>query len=348
MVDATSGIKTPSRFFSFRWVYVLTTLLLWWYLLSFMFVEVDYVDISYSPSYLLYNFLGEFGFEGPAGQLDGVFGFYLYEDPYGWPYGGTTRSHLLPKMSTAGYLSSAVIAALAIAFVIPEAGKSKNLPATRGVHFRGKLATSFIVGLALTATLAGAIEFLQIDLITLFQGLGWLPSSAGPYGYGWNDFFPPSGDIVLPVSWIGMLTGTFLFGAIVFTCLSFIRLGRDRYWQAERWTLILTVCGALIVIASLFSRSLSYANYETFLGGAYTTHVVGLFLLTWAWTCRTGVFLMLMRYEKAANNSDAPACFACGYDLRMLTSNKCPECGTPVNAALLSKIQQLQANAETH
>lgn len=119
-------------------------------------------------------------------------------------------------------------------------------------------------------------------------------------------------------------------------------LGRDRYWQVERWTLVHTLGGiALILFSYIYTRNESY-HYERhsfLLGGCYTSWVIGWITLTFAWTCRTALLMMMRTYEKASVNSDEPVCFACGYDLRMLVSDKCPECGTALRPELVKKLK---------
>ena len=201
-----------------------------------------------------------------------------------------------------------------------------------------------MIGLVMTALVAGAIDIFDYNtpIADFFAEQGWLPSGAtggGLYSMGWYDnIYWPDWGIAARVSWVCTLGGVFGFGLIAWIVLSLVPLGRDRYWQAERWTLVFTLLGAVLVAVGLLGLNVDhgyggyrdYSGLEVFLGGLYTTFVVGLFMLTWAWSCRTGLFLMLRRYENAVNDPDNPVCFACGYDLRGTNVSQCPECGAAI------------------
>ena len=345
MSKTDSGIKSPSRFFGFRWAYVLLAAVLWAFLLPLIWIEADH-DALWTPGFLLFNLIAETSLDASWLRLQGVFGLNLYDYSYGtWSSGG----YWVDPMFAAAVLATLLLIGSILAFIIPERGQAKSLPATRGIHLRGKLATALVIGMALTAMTAGFFDLADIDLKPTFNELGWLTASSTGWGYGWQmlTYYPDAG-IAKPVSWIGTCAGVFVFGLLVWLLTTFVRPGRDRYWHAERWTLIFTLFGLALCIAGLFGMrddAWAYSELELFLGGCYTTFIIGLFTLTWAWTCRTAMFMMMRRYEKEAIDSDEPICFACGYDLRMLGSDKCPECGTQVHPEVLVKIR---AQAETH
>lgn len=338
MAHVNSGQPSPSRFFGFRWAYVLLATILWAFFLPLIWTQTDH-QAYWNPTYLLLNLLSEVGLDVPWMRLHGVFGFSLYDFSY---RSMGISDYWVDPMLAATLITTVLLVGSAVAFIIPERGRAKNLPATRGIHLRGKLATVLVLGISLTALAAGFLDLVDIDLRPMFGDLGWLPPiNTWRYGSNTLTYFPFEG-VSKPVSWVSTLAGVFIFGAFTWLLITFVRPGRDRYWHAERWTLIFTLFGlALILFGILGMRSgYFYLDIELFLGGCYTTFIIGVFTLTWAWTCRTALFMMMKRYEKAAVDSDEPACFACGYDLRMLASDKCPECGTAVHPEVLIKIQE--------
>ena len=342
MPHAESGIRSPSRYFGFRWAYVLLTTVLWTFFLSLIWVETDY-STFWTPAFLLLNLIGGSGFDAVWLRLHGVFGLNLHDYSYtAWSPVG----YWIDPLFASATISTILLVGSVLAFTIPERGQAKNLPATRGIHLRGKLATSLLLGMALTATAAGAIDLASIDLKPTFNEIGWLPHVSGWYFGGPILTYFPDGAIAKPITWISVVCGVLVFGTFAWLLVTFVRPGRDRYWHAERWTLIFTLLGLCLTTLGLFgmkSDTWVYRELEVFLGGCYSTFIIGLFLLTWAWTCRTVLFMMMKRYEKAAVDSDEPACFACGYDLRMLTTDKCPECGTSVHPEVIHKLREASA-----
>lgn len=348
MAEQPSGPRSPSRFFSFRWAYLFLTAVLWSFFLPLIWTEPD-LEAFWTPTFLLLNLLGEAGLGASWMRLHGVYGFSLHD----WWYAVNPGDYLIEPMFGATAVCTVLLIGAILAFVVPESGRSKNLPAVRGVHTRGKLAAGLVLGMAMTALVAGVIDVSGLDLRPQFEELGWMSTSSvfnHPWYYGANTLtYLPAGGVARPISWVSTLLGVFMFGALAVALLTFVRPGRDRYWQAERWTLIFTLLGLVLTLFGMFGmrqESYYYSDLELYLGGCYTTFVIGFFTLTWAWTCRTGLFLMCMRYEKASRNADEPRCFACGYDLRMLVSDKCPECGTPVKPELMDKIRALQDGSD--
>jgi hypothetical protein len=347
MAIADSGPRSPSRFFGFRWAYVLLAAIFWFFLISLLFFPNDgtYDNWLQSTNLLIYALTGDG--EYSEMRLHGVFGMML--PAYNWAELFTDRFFSPSNIASAVTVFCLLI--LIALYVIPESGDTKNLPATRGLHLRCKVVSALMVGLGMTALIAGLLDIfeLQDELIDVFDEYGMISISnpTSPWSYI-DQIYMPGYGIAKPVSWGTTLAGVFGFGLVVWLAMTFIPLGRDRYWQAERWTLIFTLLGLALAtfgLCGMIFRDAWYSRHagmEIFLGGYYTTWVVGLVMLTWAWSCRTAMFMMAKRYENAAIETDEPSCFACGYDLRMLASDKCPECGTQVNAKLLAKIKERQ------
>jgi hypothetical protein len=355
MANADSGPRSASRFFSFRWAYLLLAAILWFFLISLLFFPNDgsYDNWLQSTNLLIYAVTGDSEFSEM--RLHGVFGMMLPD--YSWADSFTERFFSPSNIGSAVAVFCLLI--LIAMYVIPEAGDTKNLPATRGIHLRCKIAGALMVGLGLTALAAGLLDLFELhdELIDTFDQYGMITISNfnSPWSYIDQVYMPGYG-IAKPVSWGTTFAAVFIFGLFAWLIMTFVPLGRDRYWQAERWTLIFTLFGFVLTLLGLYGILFQdnwyngHASMEVFLGGYYTTWVIGLFILTWAWSCRTAMFMMSRRYEKAAIETDEPTCFACGYDLRMLASDKCPECGVPVNPKLLAKIHaaaQAKAKQDT-
>lgn len=327
MANADSGPRSPSRFFSYRWAYQFLAYFLWFNLGFVCFVCGELA--GFAPAYLIWNLIsGSYpGIEGLA--MQGVLGFDFGYD--GW-------NNTLPTLATIALL----IGAIAL-FIAPQSNSAKYLPAMRGLHLRAKLSIAFVTGVTATALLAAMLDILHINLLPLFDQTGLMPTHGWTYSWRYKptDYSPSSGIISL-VSLGSLFISIIGAGTITFGVMSFATLGRDRYWQSERWTLLLTLCGIfLILVSGLFLRDdyFDYRNNEQFLGGCYTAWICGWLVLTYAWTCRTMLLMMMMKYEQAAVDADQPICFACGYDLRMLESDRCPECGTSVHPVVLKKMK---------
>lgn len=313
--------------------------MLWAFFLPLVYIEPD-PHAFWNPPYLLFNLLAEADTGVYLMQLHGVFGLNLYDHSYRF---SGTPSYWIDPMLVAAVITTVLLTGSVSAFVIPERAQAKNLPATRGVHLRAKFASALVIGMSIMPLAAGFLDLANIDLKPTFADLGWLQSVNNFQFVGPSLTYFPLDDFAKPVTWILTLAGVLAFGSIAWLLISVVRPGRDRYWQAERWTLIFALFGLALAIIGYFGMRSSNSHYyylEPFLGGCYTTFVIGVFTLTWAWTCRTALFMMMRRYEKAAVDTDEPACFACGYDLRMLASDKCPECGTAVHPEVLVKLRE--------
>ena len=323
MADADSGTNPASRFFNYRWAYISLACLLWFNLLLVMTGEGEMA--LFAPTYLIWNVLtGDFTKIGEL-SAQGVFGFdFGYGDASG-----------------AAFLALLLMAGLIAAFITPESGQTKRLPAMRGLHLRAKLIASFIIGLASAAIIAGLLDAVNADMVKFFTNLGLMPVQNYHGFITIPDNFRPRSGIISLLS-LSVLAAIVMFAggaSFIFMCLT--KLGRDRYWQVERRTLFLTLISLAMIILSLpFLENDIYIYYyhDIFLGGCYTTWIVGWMILTFAWTCRTILLMMMQSYEQASLESDEPNCFACGYDLRMLTTPQCPECGTPVSPKRMEKI----------
>ncbi|MEM6505355.1 MAG: zinc ribbon domain-containing protein [Planctomycetota bacterium] len=341
MGNTSSGTKTPSRFFAFRWAYLLLAAVIWFTLISVLFLPYQGGRENWLRSVnLLVSTLSSED-DVSSLQLHSVFGMDLNDQ--NWV--GLDTDSLISPLDIMSVIWLAVIILLVVGYTVPEAGQAKNLPATRGIHQRARIVAALVIGLGATALVAGVLNFLGLndELIDFFHNQGWVSVS----GFGWSGpDYAPSYGIAKPVSWTATYFGIFSFGLAAWLVFTFLPLGRDRYWQAERWTLIFSLVGLSLAISGLIGIAwnqdefLDYDWMEVYLGGAYATWVVGISILAWAWTSRTIMFMMIRKYEEAAVNTETPTCFACGYDLRMLTSDRCPECGSPINPKLLTKIRQ--------
>lgn len=315
-------------------MYQVLTGLLWLNLLIIIFSSTELGNLA--PAYLIQNLITD-QYSGLAGlSLHGVFGLDFYYN----------------KTEFAALICIVFLCASIAGFIIPESGKTKYLPAVRSMHLRAKIACALMIGISAAAFAAGVLDALQIDLVPFFTELGWMPAAPGWYSSSTVNNYAPTRGIISLVSLASLTITVFVFGSAAFISMFFINIGRDRYWQVEKWTLILTLGGiALILPSYIFVRDDSYAYYghTVLLGGCYTSWVIGWIVLTFAWTCRTLLLMMMRRYESAAVDSDEPTCFACGYDLRMLMSDRCPECGTAVHPEVVSKLRaDAELNAAVH
>ncbi|MBX2851697.1 MAG: hypothetical protein KTR15_08135 [Phycisphaeraceae bacterium] len=361
MAKTNSGITSSSRFFSYRWLYIGSTLFLWYATITLIFFDPGYrFDKILHPDTVIRSLV--FGLESDLlyNRLHGVFAFDFQQNFF---YHFDLDSDWLHSINLAAAIATVFLATCVLLYVIPERGQSKTLPAKRNFHFRACLVSALVFGLASTALMASFVDTFGFngDITRVLKDLNWLDDSPMRTYGGWGTnyygvtFMPVQG-IAVPASWITTITCTAMFGIVGWVAVTKL-LARDRYWQAERWTLLLSMMGGLLIATGLTGIYLDQTNgrqygiLDQFLGGAYTGFMVGIFTLTWAWTSRTCIFLMINRYEKAAVETDEPTCFGCGYDLRMLSSEKCPECGTRVNPKLLAKIrsatdEKLRAEAE--
>ncbi|MGB0769030.1 MAG: hypothetical protein ACPGYV_15135, partial [Phycisphaeraceae bacterium] len=255
--------------------------------------------------------------------LDGVLNFDLYR-----------------HNAEAAFVAVILIAAALCLFMIPQSGQTKTMPAMRGMHTRAKIVFSLTIGLLGASAVAGLIDALGVDVVPMLVELGVLPPPNNTFSRFYQPSFAPSDGILSVVSLISLSLLILPTAAVAFFLMSITTLGRDRYWQVERWTLLLTLAGlGLVVFSVVFVEEDAYSYYyhDHFLGGCYSAWFVGWAVLTFGWTCRTMLLMMMRQYEKAIADSDEPICFACGYDLRILTGETCPECGTPVSVKLLAK-----------
>ena len=353
MADAGSGIKSPSNYFSFRWLYIGVTLFLWYAVITSTFFEFSYShDGIFEFNTIVRIFFFNYGSDVIDSRLHGVFGLQLLFEPFG-------RLHIggidLPEaIDLAGGCLVLLLALLALLFVVPSSGKASDLPARRAVHGRARLTTALVIGFFTTALIACSIDILGLNdtVSEWLNDIGWLPDTTHwhPFGsYAYLSYEPDYG-IAKHVSWITTVGLTLVSGVAAWAFMTFVQVGRDRYWQSERWTMILSIAGGAMMVLAMIGLHTGdtdhekYLHLEIFLGGSYSALIVGLFVLTWAWTCRTCLFLMVRRYEKAMVDPSNPQCFACGYSLHGLTSSKCPECGTPVHPTVLNKILESQKN----
>ena len=78
--------------------------------------------------------------------------------------------------------------------------------------------------------------------------------------------------------------------------------------------------------------------YGGIVGGI--TGVTGFFVITWFWRHRLRLFLRQQLVDRGI-----PVCLKCGYDLRGQIDPRCPECGTPFDAALIEGNKDRNASA---
>ncbi|MEO0475111.1 MAG: hypothetical protein AAF085_03945 [Planctomycetota bacterium] len=326
MANADSGINPASRFFNFRWMYLVLTAILWLNLFVLVFSTGESANLA--PVNLIWIVFTDRYPEVAGLSIHSVLGFDFDYDETGGP----------------GFLLLLFLCTMVAAFTIPEKGDTNNLPAQRGMHLRAKLVASGTIGIAAAALGAGALDAMRLDMVQILGNLGLMPSRT--YWGGMvvpADDFRPSYGIISLVCLLAISLSILIFGGLSFLSMCVTTLGRDRYWQAERWTLLLTLIGlALILQGAIFLRddNWDYARHDVLLGGSYSSWIVGWMILTFAWTCRTVLLMMVQAYEKATVESDDPSCFACGYDLRMLTTAECPECGTAVSQERMEKIKK--------
>lgn len=325
MANADSGINSASRFFNYRWAYITLAGLLWFNLILMM-SATDQVAL-FAPTYLVWNVLSGQIPDVAELSVQGVLGF---DFGYGAPAG-------------AAFVSILFVALFVACFIVPESGETKRLPAMRGMHLRAKITAAFMVGIAVVALMVGLLDALNIDMLGVFQTLGWMQArNLQGFIYVPDSFEPESGMISM-ISLGSLIAGIVSAGLASFGFMSLTKLGRDRYWQIERWTLFITLSGVVLILLSIpfiEQDNYIYRRHYVYLGGCYTSWIIGWILLTFAWTCRTILLMMMQVYEKASLESDEPNGFACGYDLRMLTSHQCPECGTVITEKRMKKIKR--------
>jgi len=276
-------------------------------------------------------------------KLQGVFAFDL-SSQYAARFG--FHADVLRTETISALLVLLFLIALIMGYTVPEQAKSKTLPARRGLHTRSKAAASIVIGIACTAIVPGVVDVsgLNPSLTTTFSDLDLLNTSISywlPPGVSYH----PNYGIAPPITWVTCLCSALAFSFAAWLLTSKVQVGRDRYWQSERWTLYFTALGGFMVLLGIIglerdqTHGFDYLDLAYFLGGSYTTFMVGVFTMTWAWTSRTIMFMMIRRYEKEAATSSETICFACGYDLLMLTTEECPECGMKLSVEMLEKIR---------
>jgi predicted RNA-binding Zn-ribbon protein involved in translation (DUF1610 family) len=335
MAYPDSTINPAARFFNYRWAYITLFCVLWFNL--FLMLVGDNQVALFAPAYLIWNVF--------SGQIPEIAELSV-QSIFGFDFGFGTP--IVP-----GFIVLLLLIGCVACLIVPEFGKVNRMPAMHGLHVRAKLIVSLIAGLSSTAFIAGVLDALNIDMVQVFLKLGMLKvQNHSGFIYAPDSFRPKSGIISL-ISLGSTALGVSAFGGITFVYMCLAKLGRDRYWQVERWTLLLTLFGIALVLLSLpfieWDNS-AYQRHYIFLGGCYCSWLIGWITLTFAWTCRSILLMMMQQYEKAALESDEPNCFACGYDLRMLTSNQCPECGTTITEKRFEKIKKRteHATATTH
>ena len=347
MANADSGIRSPSRYFSFRWAYIFLSIFAWAFFLSLVLLPGDF-EYWWSP-----DFMAWYTIFGPDAdhlkmRLHGVLGLY-FEGSF-WERWEGLEDALYP-IHLAAFCSITMLIILIACYVVPKSGKTIGLLAIRGVHTRGKITASIVLGLMATAAFAGVIDIFQVNIDSFFIDTSIHSATsnvpAPPFGPLDIEYRPQSG-IAHPISWISVLLIMLIVGFFALLTLSYALIGGDRYWQAERWTLVYSLLGLVMILTSIFGIQedhWAYRSCDQYLGGCYSMFIVGWFAIVWAWTCRTIMFMMVRRYEEAALKGEETTCFACGYDLQMLTSNRCPECGIGIKTELLEKIRNRLAES---
>ncbi|MEM9346987.1 MAG: hypothetical protein AAGB26_10265 [Planctomycetota bacterium] len=344
---ADSGNKSPSRFFGFRWAYLFLCLFSWSFFLSLVLLPGDF-DYWLTPDFMAWHTVFGSDAEHLKLRLHGVFG--LYFEGSIWHDWDEFEDMFYP-IHLGAFSCIATLATLIACYVVPASGKSISFLAIRGIHTRGKITASIVLGLMVAGSFAGLVDMFDIDIDSFFvdTGIHAITSNVPPPPVGplSIDYRPQSG-IAHPISWVSVVLVMTLVGFFALLTLSYAFIGGDRYWQAERWTLIYSVLGLTMIVTSLFGIEENYWVYRScdrYLGGCYSMFVVGWFGLVWAWSCRTILFLMMKRYEQAAIKAEQTTCFACGYDLQMLTSDHCPECGIGITEELLQKIRSRMSDS---
>lgn len=176
MAKADSGIQSPSRFFSFRWMYVVLASVLWLNLLIIIFSTSEFGNLA--PAYLIQNMItGRYSDLAGLG-LHGVFGLDLYYNHEG----------------SAAFAFVILLGVSIAALIVPESGNSRHLPALRGMHLRAKIVCALATGVAATAFIAGLLDVLEVDLVPFFTEMAWMPvKPSWHYSSTATDYEPSSG-----------------------------------------------------------------------------------------------------------------------------------------------------------
>lgn len=135
--------------------------------------------------------------------------------------------------------------------------------------------------------------------------------------------------------WPGLLAIGIAWAVWVFLFWRYWKAG-DRYTQLTRMIRGLLVGSILEVFVATAVHAFTYRRDDCYCcRGSYTGLVFGGTVLLWVFG--PGIVLLYKR-EKYRQRLLVPVCLECGYDLRGITADKCPECGEAIPREIVQRM----------
>jgi len=140
--------------------------------------------------------------------------------------------------------------------------------------------------------------------------------------------------------WPGLLAIAIAWGFWAFMFWRYWKAG-DRYTQLTRMLRGLLVGSILEVFIATTVHAFTYRRDDCYCcRGSYTGLVFGGTALLWVFG--PGLVLLYKR-ERHRQRLLLPVCIECGYDLRGISVDKCPECGKPIPAEVVERMRNAQS-----
>ena len=143
-------------------------------------------------------------------------------------------------------------------------------------------------------------------------------------------------------TWPGLLAIAIAWSLWAFLFWRYWRAG-DRYTQLTRMIRGLLVGSILEVFIATTVHAFTYRRDDCYCcRGSYTGLVFGGTALLWVFG--PGLILLYKR-ERYRQRLLVPVCIECGYDLRGIAAEKCPECGQTIPREVVERMRQTQSVA---